>query len=268
MLAGSVPDTVGSHMYRFLLRPKWLGFHLLVVVGIVTMINLGFWQLRRLDERRDFNATIETRYDAPPVPLDTLVGPGRTDPEEERLDDVEWRRVTATGTYLTDQTIRIVNRSQGGRAGENVVTPLDLGDRILLVNRGFVPLTEAVPDPPAGAVTVEGRLRPSEERRAGQLTDPDEGPLDVAQRVDLERLAPQFDAPLAPMFLDLTESSPPDGDPYPEPLPRPDLSEGSHLSYAVQWFLFSAAVAVGWVLAVRHSARTRRRATDAAPNAS
>ena len=43
-------------MYRFLLRPKWIGFHLLVVAAIVTMVNLGFWQLRRLDERQAFNA--------------------------------------------------------------------------------------------------------------------------------------------------------------------------------------------------------------------
>ena len=36
------------------------------------------------------------------------------------------------------------------------------------------------------------------------------------------------------------------------------MSEGPHLSYAVQWFIFSACVPVGWVLAVRKSARARR----------
>ena len=80
-------------MYRFLLRPKWIGFHLLVVAGIVAMINLGFWQLRRLDQRREFNATIEARYDAAPVDLDDLVG-GTAD------EQVAWRPVAAHGTYL------------------------------------------------------------------------------------------------------------------------------------------------------------------------
>ena len=28
------------------------------------MVNLGLWQLDRLDQRRAFNATIEARYDA------------------------------------------------------------------------------------------------------------------------------------------------------------------------------------------------------------
>lgn len=245
----------------FLVSPKWLGFHLLVVAGIVLMVNLGFWQLRRLDQRRDFNATIEARYDAPSVALDTLVGPGRRDPHDSGLADVEWRPVTATGTYADAGSVQIVNRSQGGRAGENVVTPLTLADgRVLLVNRGFVPLDAEVPAAPDGEVTVTGRLRVSEHRRTGQLSDPGEGVLAVAQRVDLDRLATQVDGPLVPMYVDLIESVPADASPYPEEVQRPELGEGPHLSYAVQWFIFSAAVAVGWVLAVRRSIATRRRA--------
>jgi cytochrome oxidase assembly protein ShyY1 len=244
-------------MGTFLLRPKWLAFHLLVVTGIVAMINLGFWQLRRLDERRDFNATVEARFDEPVVALDTLLGPG-VDP-----DDIEWRPVTASGTYVPDEGLVVVNRSQNGRAGENVVTPLRLDDgRILLVNRGFVPLGTTVTAPPSGVVTVEGIARPSEERRTGQLSDPAEGELTEVQRLDLERLAPQLPGEVVPVYVDLLRSSPAD-DPALQPVTRPDLSEGSHLSYAVQWFIFSAAVAVGWVLAVRRSIAVRRRRASA-----
>src|SRR5262245_7185043 len=175
-------------MYRFLLRPKWIGFHLMVVVLTVTMVNLAFWQLRRLDQRQEFNAAVETRYDATPEPLDSVLTSG-TDP-----DDVEWRPVTATGTYVPEGTIHIVNRSQNGFAGDNIVVPLDLGDgRVLLVNRGFVPLGAVAPDPPSGEVTVLGRLRPSQTRRFGQVSDPDEGTLTEAQRVDIPRFAQQID---------------------------------------------------------------------------
>ena len=48
----------GGSRYRFLISPKWVAFHLLVVALIVAMINLAFWQLRRLDERRQFNAEV------------------------------------------------------------------------------------------------------------------------------------------------------------------------------------------------------------------
>ena len=245
-------------MYRFLLRPKWIAFHLLVVVGIVTMVDLGFWQLRRLDERQAFNAVVEDRYDATPVPLDELLTPD-TDP-----DDIAWRPVTASGSYLPDDGVLIVNRSQNGRAGVNTVVPLRLDDgRILFVNRGFVPLTFDLPPVPAIDVRVTGRLRPSQERGFGQLSDPADGVLREAQRLDIERLAPQLDGEVVPMYIDLIESVPPETGDIPEPVIAPDLSEGNHLSYAAQWFIFSIAVGVGWVLAVRRSMSTRRRETVA-----
>ena len=242
-------------MYRFLFTPRWLAFHLLVVAGVVLMVNLGFWQLRRLDERREFNATVESRIDLPPVPLDDVLVPG-ADPE-----DLEWRSVTASGTYLPEETFVVVNRSQGGVAGEMVVTPMELDDgRILLVERGFVPLDAEAAPPPAGTVEVTGRLRPSQTRRTGQLSDPATGELTEAQRIDIDRLAPQLPGEPVPMFLELTSSDPAEPGPSPQPVTAPELSDGPHLSYAVQWFIFSTAVVVGWVLAVRKSITTRRRA--------
>ena len=247
-------------MYRFLLRPKWIAFHLLVVAAIVAMINLGFWQLRRLDDRQAFNATVEARYDVPPAPLDEVLT-STTDP-----DDVEWRQVIVSGTYLPDGTLTVVNRSQNGAAGVNVAVPLRLDDgRVLVVNRGFVPLI-ADDDPPVPALEVElvGRLRETEQRRTGQLSDPSEGVLTEVQRIDLDRLEPQLGDDVVPMYVDLVESTPPEPDGPPFPIAPPELSEGNHLSYAFQWFIFAIAVAVGWVLAVRHSVRSRRPDEEAA----
>ncbi|KGA10281.1 MAG: hypothetical protein GM46_5615, partial [actinobacterium acAcidi] len=41
-------------------------------------------------------------------------------------------------------------------------------------------------------------------------------------------------------------------------------SEGSHLSYAIQWLIFATAVIVGWVLAVRKSVANRARSAPSA----
>jgi surfeit locus 1 family protein len=240
-------------MYRFLLRPKWIGFHLLVVVGIVAMVNLGLWQLRRLDQRRDFNAKVEARSELPPEPLDEVLASGPP-------DEIEWRTVTATGRYLDDEQFLVVNRSQGGRAGDNVVTPMELGDgRTLIVNRGFVPLSVGVPPPVDGVVDVVGRVRQSQERRTGQVSDPTEGELTEVQRLDIARLEPQLPGEVVPVYVDLLTSEPPEDPGLPEPVVRPPLGEGPHLSYAVQWFIFSVCVAIGWVLAVRRSVAARRR---------
>jgi surfeit locus 1 family protein len=253
-------------MYSFLLRPKWLGFHLLVAAVVVLMINLGFWQLRRLDQRQEFNATVEARIDQPAAPLDDVLAEIE---DRGSPSDVEWRPTTATGEYLPDEQIVVINRSQGGRAGDNVATPMRLADgRILIVNRGFVPLGLDVPAAPTGTVQIEGRVRPSQVRRTGQLSDPGDGDLDTVQRIDIPRLEAQLPGDVVPVYVDLTGSDPPEADGFPEPVARPELGEGPHLSYAVQWFIFSIAVAVGWVLAIRKSAATRRadaarRSTDA-----
>ena len=60
-------------MYRFALRPKWLLFHLLVVVLVVVMVNLGIWQLHRLQDRRAFNDDVRTRSSMPVVDFDDVV---------------------------------------------------------------------------------------------------------------------------------------------------------------------------------------------------
>lgn len=239
-------------MYRFLARPRWILFHLLCLGAVALMVALGFWQLDRWQTRREFNDRVGARAAAPPVAFGDLIGDG-TDP-----DDVEWRTVTVEGEYLADEQLVEVNRAQEGRPGANVVTPLRLDDgTVLLVNRGFVPepnleVAEA-PAPPEGDVIVEGRVRTSERRGFGGLSEPD-GPLTQIQRIDLPRLAAQLPGALAPVYLDLLASDPPQGD-VPTPVPPPELSEGPHISYMLQWWFFSACVVVGWVLLVRREAR-------------
>ena len=94
-------------------------------------------------------------------------------------------------------------------------------------------------------------------RRTGALSDSDDGDLTIAQRIDIPRLAEQLPGDVVPMYVELTGSDPTESGDVLEPIAEPSLDEGPHLSYAVQWFLFSAMVAVGWFLAVRRSSRVR-----------
>jgi cytochrome oxidase assembly protein ShyY1 len=181
-------------------------------------------------------------------------------PNDPRLEEIEWRQATATGEYVPALQFTVINRSQNGRAGANLVTPLQIEDgRILLINRGFVPLGFDLPEAPSGSVEVRGLLRVSQERRTGQLSDPAEGRLAELQRLDIRRIAAQTPGTLLPMYLQLLTSDPPEIPGFPEPVIRPDLSEGSHLSYAVQWFIFATAVGAGWLLAVRRSILQRKK---------
>jgi len=114
---------------RFLLRPRWIAFHIGCLALIVLMANLSAWQFHRLSERRDFNERVRDRSTISAVDVDTI---DLADPST-----ASWRRIGAVGTYLPDEQVLILNRSQNGVAGLNVVTPLllDNGD-VIAVTRG------------------------------------------------------------------------------------------------------------------------------------
>ena len=82
---------------------------------------------------------------------------------------------------------------------------------------------------------------------AGQSPD---APQAEWYRVDVEDIEAQLPYELLPIFLQEASSS--DGNaklPFRGEL-EPDLSDGPHLSYAIQWFIFAAILALGYVLLV------------------
>ena len=242
-------------MYRFLFRPKWIGFHLLCIFGVILMVNLSFWQFHRLDDRKTFNREVTERSSLSVVDVNSL---DISDPAA-----VQWRPAGAKGTYLPDEQVLIVNRSQGGVAGMNVLTPLLLDDgRAIIVNRGFIALNGTPPVAPSGVVKVVGVLRSTEGRTTGQAREAS-GELTEFFRLDIARLQQQIEPELLNVALVAEASEPADSTTL-RPVSSPELSEGSHLSYAIQWLIFATAVIVGWVLAVRKSIANRARSAPSA----
>ena len=258
-------------------RPRSILSHLFVLGMVVLMVNLGFWQLRRLDERRATNARIEARVDEPAAPIGAVLpaGPAAT-PEE--VAAVEYRTVTVTGRYAPDEEVLVTNRTYAETPGYWVLTPLVQPDgTAVVVNRGWVPFATTDPDgsfeafaPAQGTVTVTGSIRASQTRSTGPIggpADAGDGRLRQLARADVGRLAAQVSAPLYPLYVNLDSQQPPlpEGG-LPVLLPPPDLSEGPHLGYAGQWFIFSALTVVVYPLLLRRVARTRGRETPAQPS--
>ena len=216
------------------------------------MVNLSLWQFHRLNDRQSFNSEVRERSSLAVVDLSSL---DISDPSA-----VEWRPAGAKGTYLVDEQVLILNRSQGGIAGMNVVTPLLLEDgRAVLINRGFISLNTTPPAAPTGVVKVVGTLRASEGRTTGQATEA-KGDLSEFFRLDIGRLQQQIDYELLPVAL-IAENSEPTESSTLTPVNPPELTSGPHLSYAIQWLIFSMAVIIGWVLAVRKSIATRAQSS-------
>ena len=215
-----------------------------MIVLVVAMVNLAFWQLAPAPR-----ATASSTPRFGPTPTSRSHRSTICAPSIDQPSPIEWRRVDATGTYVPGHQFLVVNRSQNGDPGQNVVDALQLDDgSLMLVNRGFVRESDDVPAVPAGPGRVVGRLRDSERRRTGQQADvgaraSDRDPPSRHRRA----CAKQFDATVLPMYIEQLESTPADAASL-EPIVAPALDEGPHLSYTIQWFIFSVCVLVGWVL--------------------
>jgi surfeit locus 1 family protein len=225
--------------------------HVLVVAVCILFVNLGFWQVRRLEERRLENAVTANRLAADPVPIEELITGAGAD-----LDSLEFRAAVVTGVFEPNEEVLVRSQVHEGAAGWHVITPLILPDgRAVLVNRGWVPLemdSAPVPAvPTTEPVTITGWVNLSRIRQAGGATEP-EGRLTHIARVDIDRLQQQMPFVLLPVYVVADET----GEALPIAVERPDATDqGPHLLYAIEWFSFTLISLVGYFFLLRRAMR-------------
>lgn len=233
-----------------LVRPRWILVHILVTVLVATMVFLGFWQMNRLDQKRTFNATVTERTQVPTIPIQDALA------ESSDVNNLEWRIVTATGRYLPDQEVTIINRSLDAIAGYSPLTPLELQDgTVVFVNRGFVLLNQQIPPMNDAEITVLGFLRKTQTRGTLGAIDSTDPSTTEFHRVDLELISQRIENTSQSMYVQLIEQSPALLSEWPAPAVLPDLDEGPHFSYAMQWWFFSLVALTGWIVVVRRALR-------------
>lgn len=225
----------------FLLSRRWIVFAVVVAALAYFAWWLGEWQFHRLDERRDRNAVIERNEALPPAPATEVLEVGAPPSADE-----EWRRVTATGTYLTDDTVIVRYRTKGGAAGVNVVVPFRLeSGEVLVVDRGWYATsnrgasTADVPPPPSGTVDVEAWVRRDATGSAAKVAD------HSTRAISSERIGEALDLDVLGGFVELSTESPEPS----EALERgdlPELDEGPHFFYGLQWWFFGALAVFGF----------------------
>jgi len=197
-----------------------------LVLAAVGFVALGVWQLERRVWKHALIATVEARIHAP-----EQAPPGPADWATVNATDNGYSRVRVVGRYRANSDVRVRAVSDLG-AGYWVMTPLDTGRFVLLVNRGFVPQGAMAAPPPATRVTVTGLLRLSEPGGAFlRSNDPAAGrwySRDVAAIARSHGLTS-----VAPYFIDADRR--PDRD-YPIGGLTVVRFPDNHLAYALTWF--------------------------------
>jgi surfeit locus 1 family protein len=228
---------------------SWVLTTLLVLVGGAICVRLGIWQLDRLEQRRAFNAHVEEMWNADPI---TLTGQSALN-----LTDMEYRAVMVRGTYDFENQIVLRNRYFQNQYGYNLLTPLVLDDgTAVLIDRGWIPAdgNDSPPDwrkyDQLGTVTLHGQIRLGQTKPdMGGVPDPTLSPgrtrLDSWNIVNLERIQSQVPYPLLDVFVQ-PDVDPGDVEPPIPYQPEIELTEGPHLGYAGQWFIFASILVFGY----------------------
>jgi cytochrome oxidase assembly protein ShyY1 len=229
------------HKLRFLVTRRWIVFAL-VVVGLAWVAwQLGQWQFHRLDDRQERNSIIERNEKAGADPIADVMAPGQAVAASD-----EWRIVEATGTYAVEDTVVVRYRTRDGAAGVDVVVPLELADgSSVLVDRGWYATenrggsSEDVPEPPPGEVTVTGWVRRDAEGDSTEVTD------QSTRSVNSERIGEALDREVVGGWIDLRSESPEPETPL-LPVEMPELDNGPHFFYGLQWWFFGALAIFGF----------------------
>ena len=222
-------------------KEPWALFKSLIALLLIIFCLWGSqWQYHRGVDRHARNAVIEERIAKSPIELATVTG---------NLPDNEWQTVTASGTFDTEKQILLRNRYNDGKYGYEVLTLFRSTEKMSFwVDRGWVQAGATATTPPIvtalpqGAVSINGRLRLDASLPRGSffaLPGKGEGlvsELNAQSQLDTEKF-----------YIDLLSGSDPSLTPE-VTAQLPELSDGPHMAYALQWIFFGGLVIYGRIL--------------------
>jgi len=222
-------------------KEPWALFKSIIALLLIILCLWGSqWQYHRGVDRHARNAIIEKRIAQSPIELNTVKGD---------LADYEWQRVVVTGTFNPDKQILLRNRYNDGKYGYEVLTLFTSTDnKSFWVDRGWVQAGATATTPPvvtalpSGEVSISGRLRlDSSLPRGSFFALPGKGEglvseLNAQSQLDTENF-----------YIDLLSGS--EKSLTPEVTAQlPELSDGPHMAYALQWIFFGGLVLYGRIL--------------------
>jgi len=222
-------------------KEPWAFFKsFIALLLIVLCLWAAQWQYHRGVDRHARNTVIEERIAKTPLALAKVEG---------ELAEYEWQTITATGRFDSNKQILLRNRYNEGKYGYEVLTLFTSDDsRNFWVDRGWVeagatattpPVVTPVPDT---QVSITGRLRlDSSLPRGSFFALPGKGQGLVSE------LNAQSQLNTEKFYIDLLSGTEAELTPA-VTAQLPELSDGPHMAYALQWIFFGGLVIYGRIL--------------------
>lgn len=208
---------------------------------LTLLLNLGFWQLNRAEEKRVLIEKQTQSMKTAPIDLSAV--------SEDDANSLRYRKASVSGHYDSAQQFLLDNQILKGKAGYFVLTPfiLETGKKAVLINRGWI---VANPDrhilPNLGMknlqTTLTGRINnfPSVGIKLAGAGTPTQTSPALVQIVNTEILAKKLGYPLFSFQLEL-DANMPEGYTR-EWLTTTLMPPQQHFGYAMQWFGLATAL--------------------------
>jgi surfeit locus 1 family protein len=222
-------------------REKYFFLKSIVALALICLCLIAAqWQYNRGVDRHARNSLIEANIAAPNISLASAVS---------NLEKNEWRTVTTTGTFDSSKTILLRNRYFEGKYGFEFLTLFqNSSGQKFWVDRGWLiagkdALTAPlIPSTPTGSVEITGRLRLDSSLPRGSFFA-----LPASGSGLISKWNAQNEVATEGFYMDLLNGSISELTPN-VPAQLPELSDGPHMAYALQWVFFGGLVGYGRIL--------------------
>jgi len=218
---------------------------LVVILGASLLLNLGLWQLERAEEKRLIENDIANRKTQSPIQLTAL----------ESKDDKAYYHVAITGYFDNTKSLFLDNRIINGQPGFEVLQPLVIDHRSILVNRGWIPwprTRNVLPDIPnqsgirtiTGIVYIPGEAFVLEE----DILDAKTAWPKMIQALDMQKLQAVYADTGLTIASWVLREDPGNQDFYTREWTYVSMPPARHVSYAVTWFGLALALVIIYIV--------------------
>ena len=200
------------------------------------------WQYARGVARHHRNFIIASHVDQPITTLDAI---------GSDVTGAEWRKVSITGKFDPAHQILLRNQYSQGAYGFDLLTLFtDTSSRSFWIDRGWIApgksatSTPALPPTSTTIVAITGRIRLEDSLPQGSFFAISPGSKNLISKWNAQSKTSEK---TENFYVDLLTASNPAMTPA-VPVELPELTDGPHMAYALQWLFFGGLIGYGRLL--------------------